>query len=119
MGFLRGTFALVRSGLGQTRRLLGGELVDRLRGRVLDAALLGEIEDHLLRSDVGVEAASAIMGDLREGVAGGALAKGEDAIKDDFPPKQEALKKVHQPLFMHKDFLQTQLLLRTHQPMSR
>lgn len=80
MGFLRGTFAIVRSGLGRTRRLLGGELVDRLRGRVLDAALLSEIEDHLLRSDVGVEAAKAIMGELRTGVAGGALAKGEDAV---------------------------------------
>ena len=80
MGFLRGTLALVRSGLGQTRRLLGGELVGRLRGRVLDASLLSEIEDHLLRSDVGVAAAKSIMNELRSGVAGGALAKGEDAI---------------------------------------
>ncbi len=80
MGFLRGTLALVRSGLGRTRRLLGGDLVDQLRGRVLDSTLLGEIEDHLLRSDVGVTAAKAIMHDLRSGVAAGAMAKGEDAI---------------------------------------
>ena len=80
MGFLRGTLALVRSGLGQTRRLLGGELVKKLRGRILDATLLSEIEDHLLRSDVGVGAAKEIMSDLRNGVAQGALAKGEDAI---------------------------------------
>lgn len=86
MGLLRGTFGLVRSGLGHTRRLLGGDLVDRLRGRVLDTQLLDDIESHLIRSDVGVDAATEIITALRDGVAAGALSKGEDAI--DFLKKQ-------------------------------
>ncbi|MCH2148838.1 MAG: signal recognition particle-docking protein FtsY [Phycisphaerales bacterium] len=88
MGLLRGTFGLIRSGLGHTRRLLGGELVDRLRGRVLDAHLLDDIEAHLIRSDVGVDAATDIIKALRDDVAKGALSKGEDAI--DFLKKQMA-----------------------------
>ncbi len=80
MGLLRGTLGIFKRGLGQTRRLLGGELINRLRGRVLDEALIEEIHDHLLRSDVGVRTAEAIINELSHGVAKGAMSKGEDAI---------------------------------------
>ncbi len=80
MGLLRGTLGIFKRGLGQTRRLLGGELINRLRGRVLDDELLEEIHDHLLRSDVGVKTAGEIITELGKGVASGSMSKGEDAV---------------------------------------
>ncbi|MEE3002420.1 MAG: signal recognition particle-docking protein FtsY [Planctomycetota bacterium] len=80
MGLLRGTLGIFKRGLGQTRRLLGGELVNRLRGRVLDDELVDEIHDHLLRSDVGVKTAGEIISELGKGVASGSMSKGEDAV---------------------------------------
>ena len=77
MGLLRGTLGIFKRGLGHTRRLLGGELVQRLRGRVLDEDLVDEIHDHLLRSDVGLKTAGEIIEALGRSVASGAMHKGE------------------------------------------
>lgn len=54
-----------RSALRKTADALGGGLARLLRGRKLDEALLEEIEETLVRSDVGVGTTSALLDALR------------------------------------------------------
>lgn len=80
MGLFRSTLGVLKRGLGRTSKVLGVGLVSKLRGRALDEELIGEIESHLLRSDVGVQSTGQIISALREGVRMGRMKRGEDAI---------------------------------------
>jgi fused signal recognition particle receptor len=69
----------LRDGMGKTRGLLSG-YVRALRGRgSVDAQTWDELEEALLRADVGVATTTALLEDLRERVRRGDL-RGPDAV---------------------------------------
>jgi len=73
--------ASYRSRLGKARGLLSGYLgAVRSKGRI-DAATWDDLEEALIRADVGMGAADALVGDLRARVKSGAIA-GPDALVD-------------------------------------
>ena len=76
MGLFRTTISAIRGGLTKTRSALAAPLAT-LRGRVIDNQTINELEHLLLSSDVGVTTTDAIVSDLQNEVAGGAL-KGKD-----------------------------------------
>ncbi len=80
MGLFSSTLGALKRGLGRTNAVLGTGLVAKLRGRELDETLLGEIESHLLRSDVGVMSTRTIVDTLRTGIKQGQKQRGEDVI---------------------------------------
>jgi len=66
----QGFFGRIRSGLGRTRARLSAGIADVFLGKkAIDDELLEDIEAILLSSDVGVEATSAIIGQLTDKVA--------------------------------------------------
>jgi fused signal recognition particle receptor len=76
VGLFRTTISAIRGGLTKTRSALAAPLAT-LRGRVIDNQTINELEHLLLSSDVGVTTTDAIVSDLQNEVAGGAL-KGKD-----------------------------------------
>ena len=55
----------LKTGLTKTRDVFVGGLKSLLRGRKLDQALLNELEQRLITSDLGVTATNRIMTDLQ------------------------------------------------------
>ncbi len=80
MKFFRKAVEAVRQGLARTATVLGGGLRSLLVGRRLDDDVIDEIEAALIGADVGVRAATEIVGELRSAVRAGELERGEDAI---------------------------------------
>lgn len=80
MGLLTSTFSRIRKGLGATREALLGGVVDMLRGRTLDSALIDEIEARLVRADVGLSAARRIITNLRADHRAGKITRGDDVL---------------------------------------
>ncbi len=73
--------ASYRGRLGKARGLLSGYVgTIRARGRI-DAATWDDLEEALIRADVGVGATDALLGDLRSRVASGEIG-GPDALVD-------------------------------------
>jgi len=70
----------LKQGLRRTREAFGGALVRVVRGRKLDEDLLEEIEETLLRSDVGVATSARLVKDLREAGKRGEVRAGEDVL---------------------------------------
>lgn len=68
-GFVKKAFGQsvekLKSGLSKTRSVFVGGLKSLLRGRKLDPALMEELEQRLIVSDIGVVATKKIMDDLR------------------------------------------------------
>lgn len=79
MGLFRATLSAIRGGLSKTRSALAAPLAT-LRGRVIDDNTIDELEHLLLSSDVGVTTTDAIVNDLRDEVASGAL-KDKDILE--------------------------------------
>jgi fused signal recognition particle receptor len=65
----RGFFTRLRTRLNRGNSWLNYDLADLFRGRVIDAAILEELETRLLTADVGVAATERILGELRRRVA--------------------------------------------------
>lgn len=62
-----GLFDKLAQGLAKTKQLLQTDVRDLFKpGEILDEAKLGEFESRLLKTDMGVEAAGAIVSDLRK-----------------------------------------------------
>ena len=78
MGIFRATIDALRSGLSKTRSTIAAPLAT-LRGRTINAETIDELEHLLLASDVGVTTTDAIIQDIRDAVADGAL-KGRSII---------------------------------------
>jgi len=78
MGLFRATIDALRSGLSKTRSTIATPLAT-MRGRTIDADTIEELEHLLLSSDVGVTTTGAIIQDIRNAVADGAM-KGRDII---------------------------------------
>jgi fused signal recognition particle receptor len=66
---VRGFFKRLRAKLNQGPAWLTTDLTELLPGRKIDAEILDELETRLITADVGVEAASRILEDLRRRVA--------------------------------------------------
>jgi fused signal recognition particle receptor len=79
VGLFRATLSAIRGGLSKTRSALAAPLAT-LRGRVIDDNTIDELEHLLLSSDVGVTTTDAIVNDLRDEVASGAL-KDKDILE--------------------------------------
>jgi fused signal recognition particle receptor len=79
MGLFRATISALRGGLSKTRSVLSAPLAT-MRGRVIDANTIDELEHLLLSSDVGVTTTDAIVQDLRVEVSNGAL-KDKDILE--------------------------------------
>ncbi len=63
----RGLFKVLKDGLSRTRENLTGGITDLFRrGEKIDPRSLEELEDHLLMSDVGIEATEKIIQGLRD-----------------------------------------------------
>src|ERR1700753_1250114 len=69
----RGFFKRLRAKLNQRPAWLPTDIVEWLPGRKIDAQILDELETRLITADVGVEATSRILDDLRKRVARKAL----------------------------------------------
>ena len=62
----RGFFERLNQGLSRTRNGLTGNITSLFKGKTIDAALLDEIEDTLIMSDIGVHATQQIVDDLKQ-----------------------------------------------------
>ena len=80
MGLFKSTFSRIRKGLTATRESLLGGVVDLLRGRTLDDALIDEIEARLIRADVGLAPTRRLIDGLRADYKAGKVSKGEDVL---------------------------------------
>jgi fused signal recognition particle receptor len=78
MGLFRATIDALRSGLSKTRSTIAAPLAT-MRGRTINAETIEELEHLLLSSDVGVTTTDAIIQEIRDAVADGAM-KGRDII---------------------------------------
>jgi len=81
-----GFFDKLKQGLAKTRKTLIENTEALFRGRTVDEGLLEELEEVLIMSDVGPQAASAITGSLREKVRQGKASNTRDlknALKEE------------------------------------
>jgi fused signal recognition particle receptor len=70
----------LKSGLAKTRDVFVGGLRSLLRGRKLDQALLDELEQRLITSDLGVKATATIMADLNTAWKANKISSGDDVL---------------------------------------
>src|SRR5260221_11347343 len=61
----KGFFGRLRARLNRGGSTLARELGPLLQGRQIDAGLLGELEERLIAADVGIEASTELLADLR------------------------------------------------------
>jgi fused signal recognition particle receptor len=81
MALFRKAFEKLAKGLSKTKERFVGGLRSMLSGRRIDEDLLEELEARLIQADVGVQAATRIVDDLREAHQDGRIEKGEDVIE--------------------------------------
>jgi len=75
-----GLFDRLKQGLKRTRDALTGGLLRLVRGRKLDEELLEEIEESLIKGDVGVKTSAALVDALREAFDAGEVTEGEQVV---------------------------------------
>ncbi len=80
MALFRKALQKLAKGLSKTKERFVGGLRAMLTGRNIDEDLLEELEVKLIQADVGVQAATQIVEDLREAHKDGRVEKGEDVI---------------------------------------
>ena len=81
MGLFRKTLGAVKKGLSRTREAFGGGLRGLLFGKRLSDDLIDEIEARMIAADVGVQATTDIIAELRTEFRSGKVSRGEDAIE--------------------------------------
>jgi fused signal recognition particle receptor len=79
-GAVQASVDKLKSGLAKTRDVFVGGLRSLLRGRKLDQALLDELEQRLITSDLGVKATTKIMADLNLAWKEGKISSGDDVL---------------------------------------
>jgi len=89
----------LKGGLAKTRQVFVGGLRSLLRGRKLDQALLDELEQRLITSDLGVAATTRIMADLQQAYREKQISTGDEVLdflkaemKAYWPEEERALK---------------------------
>jgi len=74
-------FQKITSGLAKTRSVVGDALLALIgKGRAIDQAFLDQLEDTLLRADIGVAKSEEIIGELKKRYKAGEVAKGADLL---------------------------------------
>src|SRR5258708_9606905 len=82
----KGFFGRLRAKLNRGGTTLAREIRSLLQGRQIDAALLEELEERLIGADVGVQASTEIVPDLKGRVTRHELAD-PDALLDALPAR--------------------------------
>jgi fused signal recognition particle receptor len=95
---VRGFFKRLRAKLNQGPAWLTTDIVELLPGRKIDAEILDELETRLITADVGVEATSRILEDLRRRVARRELDDVDALLKALNDAMSQILKPVERPL---------------------
>ena len=95
---VRGFFKRLRAKLNQGPAWLTTDIVELLPGRKIDAEILDELETRLITADVGVEATSRILADLRRRVARRELDDVDALLKALNDAMSQILKPVERPL---------------------
>ncbi len=80
MGLFTSAFNKVKQGLGKTRDVFVGGLRSMLVGRVLNDALLDELERKLIEADIGVQTTMRLIDELREAYKAGRLKSGDEVL---------------------------------------
>src|SRR5271168_5101229 len=104
----RGFFKRLRAKLNQGPAWLTADIVELLPGRKIDAEILGDLETRLITADVGVEAATRILEDLRRRVARKELNDVAALLKALNEAMSQILIRVERPLVInpaHKPFV--------------
>jgi fused signal recognition particle receptor len=105
---VRGFFKRLRAKLNQGPAWLTTDIVELLPGRKIDAQILEELETRLIMADVGVEASSRILEELRKRVARKELDDVDALLKALNEAMSQILKPVEHPLEIeasHKPFV--------------
>jgi fused signal recognition particle receptor len=105
---VRGFFKRLRAKLNQGPAWLTTDIVELLPGRKIDAEILDELETRLIMADVGVEASSRILEELRKRVARKELDDVDALLKALSDAMSQILKPVERPLEIlaaHKPFV--------------
>src|ERR1700723_379612 len=95
---VRGFFKRLRAKLNQGPAWLTTDIADLLPGRKIDAEILDELETRLITADVGVEASSRILEELRKRVARKELNDVDALLKALHEAMSQILGPVEQPL---------------------
>jgi fused signal recognition particle receptor len=95
---IRGFFKRLRAKLNQGPAWLTTDVAELLPGRKIDAGILDELETRLITADVGVEASSRILEDLRNRVHRQELGDVDALLKALHTAMFDILKPVEQPL---------------------
>src|ERR1700735_1314291 len=95
---VRGFFKRLRAKLNQGPAWLTADIADLLPGRKIDAEILDELETRLITADVGVEASSRILEELRKRVARKELNDVDALLKALHEAMSQILAPVEQPL---------------------
>ena len=99
----RGFFARLRAKLNQGPAWLTADLAELLPGRKIDAGILDELETRLITADVGAEATSRILGELRKRVDRKELGDVDALLQALHDAMFEILKPVETPLIIDPD----------------
>jgi fused signal recognition particle receptor len=74
-------FQKIKTGLAKTRSVVGDALLALIgKGRAIDQPFLDELEDTLLRADIGVAKTEEIVSELKKRYKAGEVAKGADLL---------------------------------------
>jgi fused signal recognition particle receptor len=78
MGLFKSTFEKIKAGLAKTREVLNTDVRVLLRGRRLDDALIAELEQKLIRSDIGVATTARLIDHVRAAHKSGEMKTGDE-----------------------------------------
>lgn len=81
MALFKSVLSKIKGGLSRTRETFVGGLRSMLLGRILDEALIRELEAKLIQADVGVKTAQRLTEGIRADYKAGNLTKGEDVLE--------------------------------------
>ena len=99
----QGFFGRLRARLNRGSATLARDLRSLLRGRVIDAALLEQLEERLLSADVGITATSEILAELQQRVARHELSDADSLLAALRTRLTELLKACEQPLVIKRE----------------
>ncbi len=79
MALLRSITSVLKRGLAKTRDAIASGF-NVLRGRVLDEALIEEVQSKLIQADVGLKTTARLIEGIRADFKAGTLNKGDDVL---------------------------------------
>src|SRR5262245_28919129 len=71
----------LKKGLEKTRAVLSMDVMDLLRGRWLDEALIEQVRERLIQADVGVKTTTRLIDVIRTDFKAGKLTKGDQVLE--------------------------------------